>query len=298
MWAMAFGSRATAFVPIPFIIGATVLYVWLKRDHTLGGVVRNTLALGVPFACGAVAYGVYNYLRFDSPFEFGTRYQVTLQRFTTHGVYVIPNVYSYLFAPLKWSCSFPFVAGQKFRPLSTLLDWPPGYLTFEMVGGVLVMGGFLWLQFLHVGWGVRWLLRRLAVSPIPRYSSTSFIHRWVLICAVGFVLSLGPALGLWEASMRYAGDAVGGMVIASVVAAFWLVRRGDDSPYPAMKNLSRIAVLLLGFHSCFVGALTAFTSYDEPFKRYNPTLFHQLVESLSICQALQLGALDQHPAGS
>jgi hypothetical protein len=283
MWALAFGSRATAFVPVPFFIAATVFFVWQRRDRSLTSALKNAMALGIPFACAVAAYGMYNYVRFDSPFEFGTRYQVTLQPFSSHSQYVIPNVYSYLFAPLKWSCAFPFVETVKDRPLSTLLYWPAGYRTFEKVSGVLVMGGFLWLQFLLVYWGMRKVLRRLISTGGSRYSSVPYVHHWALVGALGLILSLGPALGLWEASMRYAGDAIGGMTLAAVVAAFWLVRESDESRSRLVQYLTRTLVLLLGLHSCFVGAFTAFAPAGDHFKRYNPALYQQLVESLSLC---------------
>jgi hypothetical protein len=35
------------------------------------------LAFGAPLVFGAIALGWYNWARFDSPFEFGMRYQLT-----------------------------------------------------------------------------------------------------------------------------------------------------------------------------------------------------------------------------
>jgi hypothetical protein len=279
--ALAFGSRATTAIASPFILGATLFFLWYKVDRSFSKCFRSALALGVPFGLGCLGMGIYNYLRFDSPFEFGVHLQVTLQRFTRHDIYIIPNLYSYLFAPLKWSCAFPFVAGQKFRPLSKLITWPAGYLTFEVAGGVLVMGGFLWLQFTHVYWGARALVRRFAPWLMQPVMRVSWIHLWAIVCAIGAILSLWPALGLWESSMRYSGDAVGGMGILATIGAFWLVRRGDESTW--LRWWSRALVVLLGLHSCLVGGLVGMTSYDEPFRHYNPALLGKLVEMFSLC---------------
>jgi hypothetical protein len=245
------------------------------------------LKLGLPVFFLAIAYGVYNYARFDSPFEFGTRYQVTLQRFTTHGKYFIPNIYSYLFAPVKWSCRFPFVEGLEYRPLSSLIVWPQGYLTFEKVAGVLAMGGFCWVQFLLPLWGLEGFLRRVRGASIQHPLSMPFVYKWALACAIGLILSLVPALGLWEASMRYSGDAIGGMVIASAIAAFLLIRRCDEGCVPALQKTARMLIIVLGLHSCFVGAFTGCASYGNPIKRLNPTLHQKLSNTLSVCGLLK-----------
>jgi hypothetical protein len=283
MWTMAFGSRATALIPVVFFVIATVYFVWYRLDRSWSRAIRNTLALGIPFACGVVAYGVYNYLRFDSPFEFGTHYQVTLQRFTTHAKYILPNVYSYLLAPLKTSCAFPFVETIKYRKLVKFITWPAGYMVFEKMGGLLWMNGLFWLHFLPLSWGIRAYWRRWSPSCVPRYPTTPWVYVWALFCSVGLTLSLVPALGLWEASMRYAGDAVGGMAIAAIVTAFCVIRRCDESRFVVVKYLARLLVVVLGLHCCFVGALTAFTPADEHFQLHNPTLFKNLADTLSFC---------------
>lgn len=285
LWGLAFGSRMTTIIAVPFIIVLTVYFVWYKLDRSVIHALKNALLLGLPVFAFVVAYGVYNYVRFDSPFEFGTRYQVTLQQFTTHRRFIAVNIYSYLFAPVKWTCSFPFVVGLTDRPPVKFIDWPPGYLTFEKVSGVLVMGGFCWLQFVPFGWGVRRCWRRLRSSTVPYYPSTPFVYYWAIGCSLGLILCLVPALGLWEASMRYSGDAIGGMVIAASVVAFVVIRRNADSGRTASKTRVRLLVLLLGLHSCFVGAFSGFSSYNEPFERYNPQLYRKLSEALSICPA-------------
>jgi hypothetical protein len=284
MWGLAFGSRAPNIVPVPFIIAATLYYLWAKFDRSIASVIRNALRLGLPLSGLIVALGIYNYLRFDSPFDFGIKYQVTLQPFSFHFKYFAQNIYGYLFAPVKWSCSFPFVVGMKFRQLPRFLSIPAGYMVFEKVAGILRMGGFLWLQLLFVVWAVEAFGKKLFRSPVARYNSAPYIHRWALVCSFGAVAGIFSSLGLWEASMRYLGDVAGGMTIAASVAAFWLVRRSDDSKLPNAKLLARTLVIVLAMHSCFVGFFTAFAAFDEPFLRYNPTLYQRMSKALSVCE--------------
>jgi hypothetical protein len=245
-------------------------------------VIKNALGLGLPFSGFVVALGIYNYLRFDSPFEFGTKYQLTLQPYTFHFKYFLQNIYAYLFAPVRWSLSFPFAVGVKFRELPRFLSVPEGYMVFEKVSGILTMCGFLWLQLLFVIWAVSAVIKKPFVSSAKRYEWSPFIHRWALWCSFGVIASLFPTLGLWEASMRYLGDIAGGMAIIAIIAAFWLIRRSDESRIPWAKGFARIIVITLAMHSCFVGFFSAFHAFDEPFMNHNPKLFAKMSKALSI----------------
>jgi phosphoglycerol transferase MdoB-like AlkP superfamily enzyme len=157
-------------------------------------------------------------------------------------------------------------------------------MIFEKVSGILIMGGFLWLQLLFVVWAVAAFIKKLFPSPVRRYVSSPFIHRWALVSSLGVIASLFPTLGLWEASMRYLGDIAGGMSIIAIIAAFWLIRRSDESRVTGVKGFARVLVITLAMHSCFVGFFSAFHGFDEPFINHNPNLFAKMSKALSICE--------------
>ncbi len=64
------------------VIGAVYLGVSLKAGETFGAVMRKVIPGIVLGACVAVAIGVFNYVRFADPFEFGHSY---LPEFSTQG---------------------------------------------------------------------------------------------------------------------------------------------------------------------------------------------------------------------
>ena len=86
---------------------------------------------------------LYNALRFDSPFEFGIRYQlagerqVTRQFFNLH--YFWFNFRVYFLEPVRWSRRFPFVREIAVPPL------PVGYGRVETSFGVLTNIPLVWL---------------------------------------------------------------------------------------------------------------------------------------------------------
>ncbi len=282
-WGLAIGSRVTMVIPVPLLIVITVSLIWWRSDRRLPRLLSNTTALGVPVALAVGGYALYNYGRFESFTEFGTSWQASLQRFTTNRVFVIPNLYSYLFAPIDWSCDFPFVRGMRRRALSPLIEWPRDYAVFELVGGLLLLSAWCWLGLvvLYRPLAAGWVMLRRRGSGIAHRISTEDL--WATLCSLAILLSMLPVLGLWEASMRYPGDAIGGVVLATSVAAFWLRRRADASGNRAIRLSTRGVLGALALHTCVIGALSGVASYGDPFPTNNRALYDKLRATLSFC---------------
>jgi hypothetical protein len=281
-WGLAVGCRATAFVAVPLLVLVSAGFAWRGVSPSWKERIADLLALGLPAAFASIAYGVYNYARFGSPTEFGVHYQVTLQPFFGRPSYVLPNLYAYLFEPVDWSCRFPFVRIRGDRPPVNLFPLPAGYRTFERVGGILLTGWWCWLVLLWVGRNARRLAsrtRNMASAALPNLTDYEV---WASLCAIACVLSMVPVLTLWEASMRYVGDALGGLLVLGAFAAFGLLQRGAQSGR-RWHSLARAFVVVLGVQTCVIGAFAAFTAYDDPLKTHNPVLYKKLERSLSLC---------------
>lgn len=290
LWALAIGSRVTLLLVVPTLVLLTVLLLggraWQQTRswrRVLGATLPPALALGLPPLGAIAAYAGYNYARFGSVTDFGVDYQISYQWFWTHEAFVLPNVFSYLWGPLRWSCQFPFVFSLTHRPLSPLIHWPPGYQTFERVAGVLVMAPWCYLLLL-------WLWRSLSFTRhctrpvgLPRASGTSSAELWAVACSLAILPAMVPALWLWEASMRYSGDALSGALIASSLAAFSLYGRARASLSASRRALAQLLLTALGAYTCFVGAFSGVASYEDPFLVNNPGLFYRLQERLSLC---------------
>lgn len=280
-WALAIGSRITMVIPVPLIILATgVVVSWRSRRWIREGL-SSLAVLGLPTAAAVLAYAVYNYVRFDSVTEFGTTWQASTQRFFTNPVFIFPNIYSYLFAPVKWSCEYPFVWAPAARELAGFIDWPIGYHRYEVVGGLLWLSGWCWLPLALVWRWTGGVRSVLAGSGIARHATS--LEGWTLACSVFILFAIAPVLGLWEASMRYTGDAIGGLMLISALSAFWLRKRADASGSRAIAVAARALIIGTGLHTALIGALSGITSYNEPFKVNNPGLHARLQARWSFC---------------
>lgn len=141
-YGLAIGARP------PVLLGAAMLlvpafYAW-RRDRagfaTLG---RLALAAVIPVTVAGLGLMVYNWLRFDSPLEFGQKYQlagVDNTRVTFFGgSYFWYHLRLYFWEPAYWSQYFPFVNGISVPPP------PPGQLGVESMFGLLINTPFVWL---------------------------------------------------------------------------------------------------------------------------------------------------------
>jgi tetratricopeptide (TPR) repeat protein len=122
-WWMAAASLALGFAvgARPFLIlGAPILLLpaglaWNEATATgRRGVPWSLLAAAVlPVSLCLLGLMVYNDLRFDSPFEFGQRYQLagdrqdTIQHFSLRFLWF--NFCVYFLEPIRWTREFPFV---------------------------------------------------------------------------------------------------------------------------------------------------------------------------------------------
>jgi len=101
------------------------------------------MATTIPIMLIGSGLMLYNYLRFDSPFEFGIRYELGGQRQTTMQFfspsYLWFNFRIYFLEPARWSARFPFVHEIVAPPL------PAGHTWVEAPFGVLANVPLVWL---------------------------------------------------------------------------------------------------------------------------------------------------------
>jgi hypothetical protein len=290
LWALAVGSRVTLILVVPSFVLLTVLLLggraWREArswPRVLSETLRPGLALGLPVLAAIGGYASYNYARFGSVTDFGVDYQISYQWFWTHEAFLLPNVFSYLWGPLRWSCRFPFVFSVMHRPLSPLIHWPPGYQTWERVAGVLVMAPWCYLLLLWLWRSASFAWRGTRPVGLPRAPGSSWPELWAIACSLAMLPAMVPALSLWEASMRYSGDALSGALIASSLAAFSLHARARASLSASRRTLAPLLLAALGAYTCLVGAFSGVVSYDDVFLFNNPALIHRLQAKLSFC---------------
>ncbi len=196
-YGLAIGSRPS------LLLGAVILLLPVAQSwhEAAGAVARRRAAFWLVPAIGpillvGIGLMIYNNFRFDSPFEFGRRYQLTqdydsstAQQLNPH--YLGFNLRYYFWEPVRWSGYFPFIQETHLTPL------PSGYAKGLQAnyGGIFYKYPFIFLVF-----SLSWLWRNKAARVVSAL-------RWFMIALFLLFVACTPIdCLLLTASMRYALD--------------------------------------------------------------------------------------------
>jgi tetratricopeptide (TPR) repeat protein len=190
---LAVGARP-ALLPGAIVLLAPVIHA--RREH------RRVWPLLIAAAGPILAIGLglmlYNALRFDSPFEFGQRFQLTGPH-TEHRFrvdYLWLNLWLYFFRPMGWTRHFPFVQDTVALPL------PPGHGNPQGTFGILTDVPLVWLTLaVPLAWRRRLIeagsvLRRFVAVVVVLFGVCALTFGFYYYSAYRFEMEFLPALVL------------------------------------------------------------------------------------------------------
>lgn len=273
-WACAVGSRAMNVLPLLIILPLIIFWVYRVSPGPINWkkITGHLFALGLPLALGAVSIGWYNWVRFDSPFEFGFRYQITIHNLIKDSAlvfqpdYFLPNLYAYVFQPFERISKFPFIQPVTIMQTLERLGIEPPKLFFSgRLTGFLVYAPFLALAFLPLRQAVR----------SARGNSNLPYQFPVFLLAIGFAVNFLSLLFFFFGQLRYTVDVISQITLLAILGYWELVRLKSSSGNIRWKIYLFLANLLIAATIVF-GILLAFTSETGRIEKYNPELIHQL----------------------
>jgi Flp pilus assembly protein TadD len=250
-YGLAIGSRPSLLFGI-IILLIPVAQAW--RAATEPGSRRRAGLLLVAAVGPVLLIGLglmfYNFLRFDSPFEFGWHYQLatgylptTAQQFSLH--YLWFNFRFYFLEPMRWSGHFPFLQAV---PLSSL---PSGHFgVWEPYGGILSNYPLVWLALAAP---LVWRGRPVEVVSVLRWFVAAVFLLFV-ICALTLCL-------FFSASSRYEVDFLPALMLLAVMGIFGLERALAGSP--VWRRIVRCGWGLLLAYSVVFNLLASVEAHAE-----------------------------------
>ena len=104
--ALTIGCRPT--IALANLVVLPMLFTFLKKHKVNKQLIRDLFFDVIPYIVTIVLIGIYNYVRFDSPFEFGQSYQLTLgdqSNYNSGGFgvaaeLILPSLFKVFFEPL------------------------------------------------------------------------------------------------------------------------------------------------------------------------------------------------------
>lgn len=257
-----------------YILGTAVLvaplaYFWRseRSSPAAPGVwLGRILAVFLPVLGVGALLAAYNFQRFGSPLEFGTRYMILLipnPAVSFSASYVWANLRMYFLLPAHLSPWFPFMKLPALPPL------PAGFTSDPMpedMYGMLANMPVLLLGLVALGMtGAARGFSRLGVAVLALA---------LLLAAVGGLLMFyGGANG------RYSIDAMEGLPVLSVIGIWLLEARagGGGSPRAVTRAFWGTLALYSVLFSCF-----ACIGRDDLFRNLHPVVYRQAAHILDL----------------
>lgn len=144
--ALAVGCRPQSVlmcaVALPIFLG---YFFKEKKIKEKSGII-NLTALAVPFIIVASGIMYYNYIRFGSPFDFGSSYNLTTNDVTRRGFEIGRTglgIFTYLFQPPAFDATFPYI-----RAVSVDTSYVGNTIKEACFGGLITVTPVLWSLFL------------------------------------------------------------------------------------------------------------------------------------------------------
>jgi hypothetical protein len=239
---------------------------------------RLGVALSVPFGVCALLLAAYNQARFNSPFEYGTKYQINgPSTYTAHFgelSFLPPGLWSYLLTPPRLGAIFPFFLinyPQESFPFTQPAHYGP---LSEETGGLLAMAPIA--IFLVV---LPWLWRR-------RSSSLGPLVPFLCVMGIAGVICMASlAYEFYISTERYEADYMTLFLFGAL--AVWLALSSGAGG--AGRRLIRLGGAMLAAWSCLTGVAM---SYQEIEAHYGD--WHTLV-SLGAPLSTVIAAIAGHP---
>lgn len=261
-----------------YILSSLLLLIVLYRIKDWKINYKQIFLLFAPCGLCIVLLGLYNYFRFEDPFNFGITYQLASYNLKKEGVfgniYFIPSTYFYLFQPPTINSFFPFVyLDPNFPPY---IERPRIYF-LEKVAGIFPCVPFLFL---------------LILSPIIRQINTeSKFFKHIIFPKFEFLMLIIPALiniliiiRINCGIMRHNSDYLNLLILATSLIWFYL--------YCSFENKSKIRfylniiVITLIFISMFIGLGMSIHGQYEGLKATNGELHSSIEKSFTFVSSV------------
>lgn len=272
---LAVGARPQIILSsilLPFI-----LFKLARSENKSVLKIHTVLALILPLFLCLAFLGVYNYLRFDNPFEFGLKYQVGLLNYMktkfNYAEYIIPGIFTFIFRPPAINSSFPCIHIDP-TSLPSFVK-PPTSFPLEPMMGILPSVPFVLIMF--VGLTV-WFFQIC----LNRFKCSDVCFDEFIIILLPALISLGVLISLPFGAFRYLADFSMIFILATCIICFYFYEQMLNHGF--LSKLFNSLIVILAMVSIVNGVaigLETLKKYDVKEYKFMESLFNQFLESVS-----------------
>lgn len=220
---------------------AALLFLWTgfqKQRRTASkkpkaGIVKYLLCALLPYVIFGSVQMIYNYIRFDSFFDFGIQYSLTINDFTKaefHPYFVWIGLFNYLFTVPSFRTAFPF-----FDCTAVESFFPQGFYYIATRSAI----------------GLHWkglpLFSYLKAKTAYRLSECKQKRMYtLLIAAVCIAAPFAIMFSIWESGygLRYCVDFAWQMLIGALIIAFLIYQKSNAQIQKHLTSLMMLSSVL------------------------------------------------------
>ncbi len=240
-------------VAIPLFVG----YFFKEKFILSKQGIKELITLALPFVVVASGIMYYNYIRFGSPFDFGSAYNLTTNDVTKRGFSIGRTglgIFTYLFQTPSFVATFPFI-----EPVNIETNYIGKTISEYCFGGLITSLPLLWFGFA--------LPKAKNILKEKKLFSTT-----LTLFIIGFALVIADtqAGGLLQ---RYYSDFGYIFFLGAILIIYSLYEKiYMENSSKSINNLLFISAFL----SIFYSITLAFSVADVTIDTENPTLFGTL----------------------
>lgn len=202
----------------------------------------------LPFAFCCLMLGLYNYFRFENPFEFGLKYQLGVLNYYDFKLFnsecFIPNLYFILFQPPQIDARFPYIH-LWFPPFPSFLTYPNNYY-LELIVGILPTIPFIFLLFTKPI--LMFFSKKTEYKNIVLENSL-FPLREVKILLVPALINFLTLVTYSAVTLRFYGDFISFYIIIAIIMWFYFSENIVHEKYK--KYFNKITLVLALYSAIF-----------------------------------------------
>lgn len=229
---------------------------FIKKDG-----IKDITAFAVPFIAIALGIMYYNFIRFGSPFDFGSSYNLTTNDVTKRGIDIGRTglgIFTYLFQTPVFTAVFPFL-----KKAEIATNYAGRTIYENCFGGLITCTPVLWFLFLFK-----------SAKQTLKENKLFLFSVFTVLTGLFLVIADTQAGGLLQ---RYYSDFGFVFFLAAAIIIFALFANENDKMY---NNLSKTLLIISTFFSFFYVVCLAFSVSDVTIDTQNPTLFTYLSETV------------------
>lgn len=246
-----------SFIAMPFFIKIILNNIREKKE-----LLKTIISIFSPYIVIGGLLMYYNYIRFDSIFEFGSSYQLTVNdmlNLKKHIMCIGTGLICNLFGTLNLSPSFPFLSNN-----NNLANFYGYYYIEDMIGGLFILVPICFFIFLI------WKILKKSQNRKNCFILLDFFIVGIIMCIVEFVVA--------GSVPRYLADYGWILIMAGIMSFLELynIYKSDEAK-SILENILKILVI----YTLIINFCAGIISEEHNFEIYSPVQYNKLKYSIN-----------------